>query len=219
MSDDRFGEILKLSIRSRLFHVADFFYNLVHYWRHIGFLKIDFSILLQYFSKSPYRIVRDLTLEAYGETPFSVMDSIAKALELKPSDHLYELGCGRGRACFFLSYFYRCKVTGVEIIPIFVKKAEEIKMKFCQDNVTFHCSDLFSEDLSDASCIYIYGTTLDDESIKTLTKKIESLRPGVKVVTISYPLESSKIQVKKEIPVSFPWGKTTGYIGEIIASA
>ncbi len=41
------------------------------------------------------------------------MDVIARECGIQKEDVVFELGCGRGRTCFWLNTFIGCKVVGI----------------------------------------------------------------------------------------------------------
>ena len=50
-------------------------------------------------------------------TDYQVLERLTSELSLSPSDHLVDVGCGRGRALFFIQATYHCQVTGIEGDP------------------------------------------------------------------------------------------------------
>ena len=206
MSNNDFFEVLK----ARLFLLKENCWTVIRYWWHPRFAKRDIQLLMRYFWKSPYRIARECTGEPYGETPLSMMDTIAKKAGITASDVVYELGCGRGRACFWLASFIGCKVVGIEYVPKLVEKAKKIHCPL----VTFLCEDYLEADLSEATVIYLYGTLLSDATVRKIAEKFRGLKKGTKIVTISYPLTDGFHLVKK-FDVQFPWGTTSCYIQEV----
>src|SRR5438046_2879338 len=105
IKDDGFFHFLKIAACVRIFNVKDFLSTVWSYYRNINFAKLDLSLLCSYFWKSPYSINRKLGLELYGETPLATMEKIANVAHITAQDVVYELGCGRGRCAFWLSYF------------------------------------------------------------------------------------------------------------------
>ncbi len=201
----------------RYFNLKDLLRTIFLYWRRPKFALVDCTLLLSYFFKSPYRIGREYNPdEPYGETPLATLDAIIKHCPVRPDDVVYELGSGRGRACFWLALVKGYKTVGVEYIPTFVTRAQKIATFFGVKNITFQHADLLSCDLSQASWIYLFGSALPDPSIAKLAKRLEKQKAGTKVITISYPLtaytKSEKIVLENTIDVDFSWGKTQAFI-------
>ncbi len=181
--------------------------------------KIRLLLDLLYLWHNPYRVSKKFLqkkgwddIHQYGETPLETVIKVCKAANVTKEDHLFELGCGRGLTAFFIRNFFDCKVTAIEQIPLFIKKARQIN-KLLALGIEFRCEDFCESDLSEASLIYLYGTCLPDETIGKICKKI---RPNQRVISISYPLSDydSEFRILKTIEVEYPWGQTEAYINE-----
>lgn len=184
-----------------------------------SFLALDKALKNAYSEKSPYQISKEyLTNKGcedvyqYGETPLATMHQIAVAADLKPTDHLFELGSGRGRTSFFLHHFFGCPVTGVEQIDLFVKKGNEIARQFSK-KVEFRNENFLQTNFALSSIIYLFGTCLEDRVIYELCDKIPE---KTKVISVSYPIGDydPRFKVEKKIDAKFLWGKTEVYISK-----
>ncbi|QKY68441.1 class I SAM-dependent methyltransferase [Lentibacillus sp. CBA3610] len=51
----------------------------------------------------------------YQPTSYRALEALFQAYHLKPSDHVVDFGCGKGRLSFYIYYFYHVTVTGVEM--------------------------------------------------------------------------------------------------------
>lgn len=178
------------------------------------FRALDQALLLSYRAESPYAISKEFLMQrgaseiyAYGETPLTTMDEIARAFGLKKGDHLVDLGAGRGRAALFMASFYGLTVTAVEQIPTFAHRLQELGAK----GLTVSCQDMAELDLESATHIYLYGTMLSDGEIEALLNRFPH---GAKIISVSYPLsEYSEIyRIEKSLTARFPWGKTKVYL-------
>ena len=197
------------------------------YYKDAQFSAIDRALLRIYILRNPYRISKNYLIQhnekdvhAYGETPLTTFEKIAKEVKLLPSDTLLELGCGRGRGAFFLSHFFGCKVIGIEKIPLFIKMAKDTAAKYNVERVSFHCLNMLDMNFPTANVIYLYGTCLARREIKQLILGFKSLPSGTKIVSISYPLteytEEGLFHFEKSFSVDFPWGKTDAYVQRIV---
>lgn len=192
------------------------------YYTDAEFSRLDRMLIKTYVFKNPYQISKrylkrkqEKDIHTYGETPLSTYETIAKEAELQPSDTFLELGCGRGRGLFFLQHFFKCNVIGVERIPLFVRLANHVLHKHKLSGVSFICGDMVSMNLPQARVIYLYGTSLKEEEIKSLVTKLKKLPKGTRVISISYPLsdyDEEAFQNKKNFSVSYPWGETEAYL-------
>lgn len=196
---------------------------LVRYYPNAKFRKLDLSLLSKYFFKSPFSISKEFLMErgeediyVYGETPLTTLDEIAKTCQLSANDTVFELGCGRGRTCFWLSTFVHCKVVGIEYIPDFIDKANAVKKKYALAGVEFRQQDILKADLTGATVIYLYGTCYDQSFIEKLIKRFSKLPAGTKIITVSYTLNDYSprplFETVKKIPCSYTWGKADVYL-------
>lgn len=210
---------LKLIVTKRNF--VDFVKVFFSYYSHLSFAKVDISLMSAYLFKSPYSISKHFLKErgeedvyAYGETPLTTLDYIVRECGVSDKDTVFELGCGRGRTCFWLNKFIGCKVVGIEVIPEFVECANKIKNRYRIDGVSFRNEDMAATDLNGATCIYLYGTCLEDQFIKKLIQKLSLLPAGTKIITISYPLTDygAQFEVMKCFPAQFTWGRGDVYL-------
>lgn len=192
------------------------------YYRSFHFLKIDASLLMLYLYNNPFSISKRYLMKkgepdiyTYGETPLTTLDQISQEIKISPKDVVYELGSGRGRNCFWLHNFIGCRVIGVEYIPDFVERAEQIRKEWHLNGVEFRNEDMLTTDLSDATVIYLYGTCYDEPFIQKLIQRLKKLPSGTKIVTVSYPLTdytSEKLfKVLKLFPAQFTWGTADVY--------
>lgn len=195
----------------------------IRYYPNPTFFKIDMALLCSYLFRNPYRMSKkflmrkgESDIHVYGETPLTSLDLIAEECRISSQDIVFELGCGRGRACFWLSCFKKCRVVGIEHIPDFVKRAQRIKEKLDVKNVEFRLENMFEGNFSEATVIYLYGTCLDTSSILKLIRRMSKLPSGTKIITVSYPLSDYTseplFEVMKRFPVRFSWGMADVYL-------
>lgn len=181
------------------------------YYDNGSFMRADLSLMAQYLFVNPFTLSKrfhqarqDGEVYVYGETPLSTFEEIAREAGINHSDVVYELGAGRGRIAFFIAAYLGCKTVAIEEIPEFVNKANKVAAKLGL-NLTFLCENFLEADLSDGNVFYLYGTCLDDETIRELAKRFKK---GDKVITVSYPLTdySDRFKVIKQFPAKFTWG-------------
>jgi len=196
------------------------------YYGTMAFCKADISLQLMYLFHNPFSISKRFLMKrgeenvyAYGETPLTTLEIIAKEAQIGPRDCVYELGSGRGRSCFWLNTILGCRVVGIEYIPEFVERAELIRKKLKMSNLEFRCEDMLKTDYSGATVCYLYGTCLDDQSIKKLIQKFSSLPSGTKIITVSYSLneftDKKTFEVMKRFTVPFTWGSADVYLNVV----
>lgn len=176
------------------------------YYKSPKFALIDLSFGLVALFINPYRVCRKFLqkqgaeeIYAYGETPYTTYEKIARECGIGPQDTWVEMGSGRGKGCFWLNHFIGCQVVGVEQIPQFIRLSRFLQRLFWMRGVRFDKQDIEAADLKGATVIYLYGVW---PALK--------VAPGVKVITMSEPLEGYR--VLKSFWVRFPWGRTRCYL-------
>lgn len=207
-----------LKIEQSFYGLIDFIQVAFYYYsKNFQFMKADLFLKILYLFDSPYSISKRFLLEkkernfyTYGETLLSTMNIISETCEIKAHDHVFELGCGTGRTCFWLYFFIGCKVTGIDYIEQFIDRANKIKESLTLDRIFFLKENYLAVDLKEATVIYLYGTTLDENEIKQLIEKFKSLKSGTKIITVSYPLtdycSNDFFELMKCFSVKYPWG-------------
>lgn len=207
----------------QLRNLLEFLKVTYHYYPKLSFLRIDSYLVLSYLFTNPFAVSKKFLLQkgekeiyAYGETPLTTLDKIAKECQISKDDTVFELGCGRGRTCFWLRSFIRCKTVGIEYIPEFITRANRVIEKFKLKKIEFRNEDILDSDYTGATVIYLYGTCFESEFIKKLIDKFRTLPSGTKIITISYPLteytEESIFEVMKRFPATFTWGTGDVYL-------
>jgi hypothetical protein len=186
----------------------DRFQSIKRYYSSPKFALLDMTFGLIALFSNPYRTCRkylqrrgENDVYVYGETPYATYQRIVEQCGISPRDIWVDMGSGRGKGCFWLAHFLKCKVIGVERIPAFIRIAQILKYLFRAKNLQFKQCEIEKMELSEATVIYLYG----------LWPHLK-IRSGVKVITISEPLEG--YQVLKSFWVRFPWGRTTAYLQE-----
>ncbi len=211
---------LSLVVKMRLF--IAYLQVVFRYYGNASFRKADLALLLRYLFRNPYKISKQFLLKAgeedpytYGETPLTTLDAIVKECGLTPQDTLFELGCGRGRGCFWLSCYFGCRAVGIEYIQEFVANAQAVKETRRIGNVEFRCEDILEADYRGATVLYLYGTCFDEPFLKKLLKRFSDLPEGTKVITVSYPLTDyvqKGYELLKQFEAPFTWGVATVYL-------
>lgn len=222
LSAYEFVELFWINLKVQIKSILDFCRVIILYYPKFSFAKADFSLLLMYLFHNPYTISKrflqkkeEKEIYVYGETPLTTLAMIAKEVEISSRDTVFELGCGRGRTCFWLRYFLGCQVVGIEHIPEFVERALKIRNRLEVDKVEFRQEDMLESDFKEASVIYLYGTCYDLPFIQALIKKFHALPAGTKIITVSYSLADygdTAYEIMKRFPAKFTWGTADVYL-------
>ncbi len=218
-----YPELFWLNQIVKMRNLLEFYRVIRRYYSNKTFRQIDIGLLRKYVLKNPYTISKEFLLErgeeeiyAYGETPLTTLELISKESGLSSTDTVFELGCGRGRGCFWLRCFIGCRVVGIEYIPEFVRIAKDVQQRYELQGVEFRLGDILEADYSGATVIYLYGTCYEQPFIKKLLRKLDKLPKGTKLITVSYPLtdytESTTFEVIKKFSATFTWGEADVYL-------
>lgn len=215
--------LLWIGLKARWFFFLDFWKTVWRYYRNLSFAKIDLYLIGSYLFRNPYRISRRFLKEkgekeiyAYGETPLTTLEHICLECGITNKDMVYELGCGRGRTCFWLNAWLGCRVVGVDYIPEFVTRSRSIVHNCHLKGIEFRLEDIGNTKFDDASVVYLFGTCLDDETIHKIIANLSLAKPGLKIISVSYPLtdydKEGILKVEHQFQGSFAWGKSDVYL-------
>ena len=118
----------------------------------------------------------------YFPTPEEVTLKMLEVAEAKPSDVLYDLGCGDGRVLITAAKKIGLKCVGVEIRCELVEQAKRrIAELDLQNLVEVYCEDMFSFDVSRATIVFLYLTTELNAQLKPKLER--ELQRGCRVVS------------------------------------
>lgn len=200
----------------------DFISVAARYYRNWTFCKLDGQLYGLYLFNNAFSISKKYRqaqqaeeIYVYGETPLITWQKIAETCRINAKDTLIELGCGRGRLCFWSKCFIGCQVIGIEEIGLFVKRARYLVEKEHLSGIQFFEENFLEADLGKGTVLYLYGSCLEDEAITQLAKKCASLAVGTKIITVSYSLAEyldGSFEVLRCFPASFPWGTADVYL-------
>lgn len=215
--------LLWIHFKVTIYNFIEYLRVVVRYYPHFSFAKIDLTLLLSYLFSNPFRISKRFLssrgakeVYTYGETPLTTLDHISHNFGITARDVVFELGCGRGRTCFWLNQWLGCTVVGIDYVPDFIDKAQKIKERFHLQHISFRLEDLFQANLKGATVIYLYGTCFSAAEIDILIDRLSELPKGTKVITVSYALTefqpAAPFRVIKQMTASFTWGKTDVYL-------
>lgn len=139
-------------------------------------------------------------LAPYVASPQRVIDRMLELAAPKPSDVLFDLGCGDGRILIAAVQKFRVKAVGVEISEKLASTAtENIHRAGLDEQAKVIQGDLLDVDLSKADVVTIYLMTQANEKLRPRLEK--QLKPGARVVSIDYAVpgwKPSKIDKSEE---------------------
>jgi hypothetical protein len=159
----------------------------------------------------------DKETNPYGETPYSTLDKIARTFGITSKDRVYDLGSGRGLGVVWWATQVGCMACGVDNSSYFIELAKRMQERCSIVGIRFIQADFLKTDLSQATVIYLYGTSLNDETIISLIEKFKNLGPHVKIISVSYPLSeyTSEFKTIAQIKGALHWGTTEIYLNQL----
>lgn len=128
--------------------------------------------LREIYSINPYeREYRNKTIfkseytELYGEVTYQSTEAIVNQFKehFNNDTVFYDMGSGLGKMVVHVGLKYNAKKScGVELSAERMVAANEIKDKYCGDNIVFIEEDFFKVDISDATVVYVDNTAMQD---------------------------------------------------------
>ncbi len=205
--------------KSRLFLIIEQLRVILRFYgRSYRFCLADLSMGFLYIFANPYRICRrffqkkrENDIHVYGETPLTLWAEIAKNAEISSADQFVDLGCGRGRICFWTSLWTGCKTRGVDWVPSFVDRGRFLARLFGISHLRFDCAGISQISLKEATVVYLYTYHSDEEKID-----FHEMPLGGRIITVSEPLIKSGFFIHKSMKALFPWGETDIFINKKI---
>ncbi len=131
-----------------------------------------FSLLLIY--KAPY-----------VQTPTEAIRVILDNVSIKPSEYVYDLGCGNADVLIAVEKKFGCKTIGYEASPFpYIRALRNIKRNGARTEVYWR--DFFKANLSKADIVFCF-------LIQSLMPQVGvylhgQLKPGARVICYGYPI-------------------------------
>ncbi|MGH8248803.1 MAG: SAM-dependent methyltransferase [Gammaproteobacteria bacterium] len=107
--------------------------------------------------------------------------------KVQKGDVVYDLGAGDGRIVLLAAHDFDATAVGVEIDEELCAKAKDrIKVLKLQKRARMLCADLLTIDLSDATVVTMYLSTMANTKVRPLLERF--LRKGAKVVSYAFEI-------------------------------
>jgi SAM-dependent methyltransferase len=107
--------------------------------------------------------------------------------DIKPSDVVYDLGCGDGRIVIAAAKKFGARGVGVDIDPARIREANEnVKKAGVEKLVRFEEKDIFQTDIHDANVVMLF--LLNSINLKLRPKLLRELRPGTRIVSNTFDM-------------------------------
>src|SRR5215510_14951819 len=123
----------------------------------------------------------------YVPTPQNVVAEMLRLVAVKPTDVVYDLGCGDGHVVITAAKRYKAHGVGIDIDPKRIKESRANASRAgVIKQVKFLQQDLFETDIREASVVTLY--LLPDLNRKLRPKLLSDLRPGTRVVSHDFDM-------------------------------
>ncbi|MBL8266512.1 SAM-dependent methyltransferase [Steroidobacter sp.] len=123
----------------------------------------------------------------YVATPHEVVDRMIDEAKIRPTDIVYDLGCGDGRMVIAAAKKFGTIGVGIDMDPARIKEARaNAKAAGVDKLVTFRVADMFEADLREASVVLLY--LLPELNRRLKPKFFAELRPGARVVSHDFDM-------------------------------
>lgn len=132
-----------------------------------------------------------VSVAPYVATPCRVVRKMLSIAELKPSETVYDLGCGDGRIVILASGEFGARAVGYELDDDLVKKARnKVLALHLEDKATIVQDNLFNADVEKADVITIYLSPGGNQEVKL--KLEHELKTGARVVSREFEIPGWK---------------------------
>jgi SAM-dependent methyltransferase len=122
----------------------------------------------------------------FEPTPPEVVDAMLKLADVKPSDVVYDLGCGDGRIVVRAAQL-GARGVGIDIDPERIRDSRaRAKAAGVEDRVEFHEQDLFEADVSPATVLTLF--LWPQVNLRLRPRLLAELRPGTRVVSYMHDM-------------------------------
>jgi len=134
----------------------------------------------------------------YVPSPNAVVDAMLKLADVKPTDVVYDLGCGDGRIVITAAKTYGATGVGVDINPERIAEARaNAKTAAVEEKVKFEENDLFKADIARATVVTLYLLPSVNERLKP--KLLKELKPGTRIVSHQFDMGDWKPERQAEV--------------------
>jgi len=141
----------------------------------------------------------------YVPTTSEAVEAMLKLAGVKPTDIVYDLGCGDGRIVIAAAKSFGARGVGIDIDPVRIGEAKENAAKAGVEKlVRFEENDLFKADIHEATVVTLF--LLSSVNLRLRPKLLQDLKPGTRVVSNTFDMGDWKPE--KEVTVGNPEEQT-----------
>lgn len=167
--------------------------------------------------KARYKASNQNRTYIYGEVVPEGFYEMIKRISPKKGEIFYDLGSGTGKAVILAALFFQfSKCIGIEILEDLYNTSKEVLTRFNHNagisTVTdFIHSDFLEYDITDGDIFFVHGTCFPEEFMLELSKKLECIKKGARVITVTKTLTSNLLREIEHRDTNMGWGKATIY--------
>jgi len=150
---------------------------------------------------------------AYGEIMFDGFSNLLAVVQPKAGEIFYDLGAGAGKAVLCAALLYPFKqCIGIELLPGLYQQSlaqlETLKniTTHSHSKIKFIQGDFLTHDISDAQVIFINATGFFERFWHRVAEKLETVKPGTRLIITSKQLDQHKYQLLDGQMVMMSWG-------------
>ncbi|MER3581452.1 MAG: hypothetical protein C4347_01200 [Patescibacteria group bacterium] len=154
----------------------------------------------------------------YGEIDFDSFIWLMEKVEVKKDDIFYDLGSGTGKPTISTALVFEpFKSVGIEILPGLYNTSLLIKESLKKyisplPHIEFKLGDIFKEDFSEATVVFVQLTCFDENKVSDLEKKFLLLKPYSRIITITKNLKNEVFEQIESGSIKMGWGTGTYYL-------
>lgn len=133
-------------------------------------------------------------------TPPQVIERMLVDAHLKPSDTLFDLGCGEGRVVIMAAQKFKAHAVGIELSrDIYEVTANRIKTMGLDQMISIVHGNALHYDLSPADVVTLYFLTSSNDRLRPVLEHY--LKSGARVVSHDYEVRGWKPAMKDSVTV------------------
>lgn len=115
----------------------------------------------------------------YVTSPQAIVDKMLEMAELRPTDVVYDLGCGDGRILITAAQKFHVRGVGIELSPLLVDTTQlRVKQLGLQDLISIRQGHIMDVNFSDADVVTLYLETSSNEMLRPNLESISRTELG-----------------------------------------
>ena len=152
----------------------------------------------------------------YGEIVYEGFSKLLRRANPTPGEVFYDFGSGVGGAVILASILYDFSALyGIEILEDLHKTAQKVLTRYTprlNQKIEFIKGDYRTYDFSNADLIFINATMMEYEFTNPFYEKLETLKPGTRILTTTHSLDIRYYEVERIGIMPFSWGHEICYL-------